>query len=125
MATAVAPSESELFLGLDPGGDGAFGVATINETQISTATVSTVAQAMDWIRAACGSRTPLAVGIDTLLHWSDGAGGWRPADRTLRESYPAAQSSVLSPNGLYGSMGIGGMALALRLVASTDVVEIF
>jgi hypothetical protein len=30
-------------------------------------------------------------------------------------AYPAARSSVLSPNGLYGSMGIGGVALALRL----------
>jgi len=50
-----------------------------------------------------------------MLHWCDAPGGWRPSDKRLRDAYPAARSSVLSPNGLYGSMGIGGMALALRL----------
>jgi hypothetical protein len=50
-----------------------------------------------------------------MLFWCDGPGGWRPADRSLRDAYPAARSGVISPNGLYGSMGIGGMALAMRL----------
>jgi len=63
----------------------------------------------------CGAKEPLAAGIDTLLHWCDAPGGWRPADKLLRAAYPAAQSSILSPNGLFGSMSIGGMALALRL----------
>src|SRR5215212_7477840 len=37
------------------------------------------------------------------------------ADRALRTAYPRARSSVVSPDGLFGAMAIGGMALAFRL----------
>ncbi len=104
-----------VFLGFDPGGEHNFGVAVIVGADVRTITVSTVAEAMAWAVARCGDRIPAAAGIDTLLHWSDGAAGWRPADKLLRAAYPTMANSVMSPNGLFGSMGIGGMALALRL----------
>jgi hypothetical protein len=106
---------NDIYLGFDPGGDRGFGVAILQGTDASGATVSTVSDAMKWALSKCGTSEPIAAGIDTMLHWSDGPGGWRPADQKLRLAYPEARSSVLSPNGLYGSMGIGGMALALRL----------
>lgn len=106
---------SDVFFGPDPGDDRGFGVAMLMASEVKAATVSTVAAAVEWVIGECGSRTPIAAGIDTLLHWCDGPGGWRPADKKLGAAYPMAQSSVLSPNGLYGSMSIGGMALALRL----------
>jgi hypothetical protein len=105
----------DLYLGFDPGGQDGFGVALIDANGTRTATVSSVAEAMEWTVAACGSTVPAGGGIDSLLHWCDGPGGWRPADRELRDAYPAAKSSVLSPNGLYGAMSVGGMALAMRL----------
>jgi len=108
-------AESGAFLGFDPGGERSFGIAVLYDAVIKATTVSSVADAIDWIVRECKSKEPIAAGIDTLLHWCDGPGGWRPADRLLRAAYPAARSSILSPNGLYGSMGIGGMALALRL----------
>jgi hypothetical protein len=108
-------TETGLVIGLDPGGSHGFGVAILHGTVVETTTVDCVADAVTWLIAACGTEIPGAAGIDTMLHWSDGPGGWRPADRQLRAAYPAARSSVLSPNGLYGSMGIGGMAIALRL----------
>jgi hypothetical protein len=106
---------SDVFLGFDPGGDRSFGVALLSGADVRSAAVSSVAAAVAWAVQHCGSREPAAAGIDTMLHWCDGPGGWRPADRSLRAAYPKARSSILSPNGLYGSMGVGGMALALRL----------
>jgi hypothetical protein len=106
---------SDLYLGFDPGGDRGFGVALLEGVHIASATVSTVADAIRWASDACKTNRPIAAGIDTLLHWCDGAGGWRPADMKLRDAYLEVRSSVQPPNGLYGSMCIGGMALALRL----------
>jgi hypothetical protein len=105
----------DVYLGFDPGGDRGFGVAILHGTYARAATVSAVSEAIDWALKQCGTNEPMAAGIDTLLHWSDGPGGWRPADQKLRIAYSEVRASVLSSNGLYGSMGIGGMALALRL----------
>jgi hypothetical protein len=103
------------FLGFDPGGARGFGVALLRGTEVKADTVSSVAAAINWAATECHQSNPLAAGIDTMLCWCDGPGGWRPADRLLRAAYPAVRSSVMSPNGLYGSMGIGGVALAMRL----------
>jgi predicted nuclease with RNAse H fold len=111
----VETALDDVYLGFDPGGDRGFGVAILRGSDARAATVSAVSQAIDWALKECGTNEPMAAGIDAMLHWSDGPGGWRPADRMLRSAYPAVRASVLSPNGLYGSMGIGGMALALRL----------
>ena len=105
----------DMFLGFDPGGRHGFGVALVAGTVVSAGTLDRVADAMAWATAQCGSRLPIAAGIDTLLHWSDAPGGWRPADKTLRTQYPRVRSSVVSANSLYGAMSIGGIALALRL----------
>ena len=106
---------SEVFLGFDPGGAQGFGVAWLRGVEVKAKTVSSVADAIDWAVTECHQSDPFAAGIDAMLCWCDGPGGWRPSDRWLRDTYPAARSSVISPNGLYGSMGIGGMALAMRL----------
>jgi predicted nuclease with RNAse H fold len=105
----------DVYLGFDPGGGRGFGVAILRGSDARAATVSAVSEAIDWALKKCGTNEPMAAGIDTMLHWSDGPGGWRPADRELRFAYPEVRASILSPNGLYGSMGTGGMALALRL----------
>jgi Protein of unknown function (DUF429) len=111
----AAAMTDDIVLGFDPGGESAFGVAILSESRAKTGTVSSVHEAMDWARAQCGDRKVVAAGIDTLLHWSTARGGWRPVDRSLRVAYPSAKNSVLSANGLYGSMAIGGMALAIQL----------
>jgi hypothetical protein len=107
--------ESDIYLGFDPGGDRGFGAAVLRGVEVKVTTVSTVGEAIRWACANCGRNCPKAAGIDTLLHWCGGPGGWRAADKELRAAYSEARSSVLSPNGLYGSMVVGGMALALRL----------
>jgi hypothetical protein len=107
--------KNNIFLGFDPGGKDGFGAALLAGERVETITISSVGEAVEWTASLCGDEAPLSAGIDSVLYWSDGPSGWRPVDKLLRSVYPAAAASVISPNGLYGSMAIGCMALALRL----------
>jgi len=108
-------SDGGIHLGFDPGGDHKFGVAFLEGGCVKTSTVSNVDDAMKWAMRVCGSRRPIAAGIDTLLHWATSKSGMRPCDWKLRTKYRIMKNSIMSPNSLYGAMAIGGMALALRL----------
>jgi hypothetical protein len=97
--------------GYDPGGK-EHGVSRLTITQdLITAclvkTVDTAYAALNWF----GKSPPLAFGVDTLTAWSTGRSGDRPADRWLRQTYPQAESSVMSPNELRGAMCVNGMAV--------------
>ncbi len=104
-------------LGYDPGGDGKHGVALLSlESGVPSAVhAKTVRTAEDALCFFERQNSPLAIGIDTLTCWSTGPGGWRPADRWLRESYPIVRNSVVTPNGLFGSMGLNGASVLLTL----------
>ena len=106
---------ADIYLGFDPGGDRRFGVALLEGDCVTTSTISSVADAINWAVQECGQRQPIAAGIDTLLHWTTTRSGLRPCDLKLRADYPAVQNSVMALNSLFGAMAIGGMALALRL----------
>jgi hypothetical protein len=67
------------------------------------------------VSRATDRNKPDAAGIDTLMFWETGASGWRAADGWLRQKYPRAIKSVVSPNSLYGAMAIQGMAMAIKL----------
>ena len=110
-----------IFFGYDPGGNDKHGVAVLSveaekPVSITTSTLSSVEAAIRWFS---NSGKPLGIGVDTLTCWSTGPSGWRPADRWLKDQYPEVKGSVASPNSLYGSMSVNGMAvlLALRDVA--------
>lgn len=107
-------------LGYDPGGNGKHGVARVallagqvDPNGVLTATVETAEDALQWLLEA-GS--PLGCGIDTLTAWATGKSGMRPADSYLRDQYLAVRLSVVPPNSLYGSMALGGAAVALPLL---------
>ena len=113
-------------VGYDPGGDDTHGIAVLRVSEgtavsMDTVTVSTADEVISRI-----SSMPelLALGIDTLTCWSTGRCGWRPADRWLRSKYPIAVKSVVSPNGLYGSMGLNGMAVLIATRARHPVARI-
>jgi hypothetical protein len=106
---------SDLYLGYDPGGGSAHGVAAIDHRQILCDTVATAEDALSWFGEQCKAYEPKALGVDTLTLWSTGPAGWRPADRALRAAYPAVAASVTAPNSLYGAMPINGVAVALAL----------
>ena len=109
------PGVDAPYLGFDPGGSHCFGVALFDGHGVLLGTTSSVDEALAWAVDKCGTRTPTAAGIDTLLHWCTGPSGYRPCDRLLKQRYAAKSGSIMAPNSLYGAMAIGGMALALRL----------
>jgi hypothetical protein len=101
-------------LGYDPGGNGKHGVAALsvddsyNPTKIIVQTKETVKDVIDWFSQFSDA---VGIGIDTLTKWATGKSGWRPADLWLRAKYHDVKKSVVSPNSLYGSMTVGGMAV--------------
>lgn len=106
---------TNLYLGYDPGGGGAHGVAAIDDYSAACETVTTAEDAIRWFKGRCEKQPPIALGVDTLTLWSTGPAGWRPADRALRSAYPRVVNSIASPNSLYGSMPVGGAAVAIAL----------
>jgi hypothetical protein len=114
----------DLFLGYDPGGNDAHGVASIlctdQTVEIATATLTTVGDVVAWCvqRINGAGAQPAAMGVDTLTVWSTSSSGYRPADRALRQAYHRVVNSVVAPNSLYGAMPINGMA-ALSLLRAT------
>jgi predicted nuclease with RNAse H fold len=109
--------QTGLLVGYDPGGDSAHGIALLSldegrATALSTRTLDTTEEVI-----AHFERLPAvsAIGVDTLTCWSTGGGGWRPADRWLRERYKTVRNSVMTPNRLAGSMGLNGMSVLLAI----------
>jgi hypothetical protein len=123
-----ATMRTGLIVGYDPGGDGAHGVALLSllngqPESVRTKTCQTAQQVIEYLEEL---GTIVALGVDTLTCWSTGPGGWRPADRWLRGRYANVRNSVMTPNGLAGSMGLNGMSVliaARRRYPDVTVVE--
>ena len=111
-------------VGYDPGGNGSHGLALLHlsdgaASRLDVATCADVETVLQHLETA---GPLLGIGVDTLTCWSTGPSGWRPADRWMRRRYPDVQRSVASPNTLYGSMSLSGMAVLLaRRDRSPDV----
>lgn len=103
-------------LGFDPGGIRGFGCVHYDTVSGNRAgfTATSVDEAVRWA-AMVADVEPVAAGIDTLLYWQSTKSGWRGADQYLRARYPRCRNSVVSSNGLYGSMAVQGAVLAHRL----------
>ena len=105
-----------IILGFDPGGENGSGAALwrVDRPPLTTSHRS-VDSAFDWFLKQLGDQRPAAAGIDTLLCWQTGPGGWREPDKLLRKRYPKVMNSVVAPNSLFGSMAVQGMAMAIKL----------
>lgn len=103
---------TSIYLGYDPGGGGAHGVAAIDGDNVTCDTLRTAQSALDWFRERCCEQN-VVLGVDTLTLWSSGPSGWRPADRALRATYADVANSVTASNSLYGAMPING-AVVMR-----------
>lgn len=104
---------SDVWVGADPGGIKAFGVAVVGESgNTRCKTVSSVAEAVTWIKEA---GTLLGVGIDAPMWWSVVRGGVRRADARLRDAYGIPSGTVQSVNSLRGAALAGGALLASRM----------
>lgn len=104
-------------VGYDPGGNGSQGVARISIsggqcTAIELATLNTAQDVISWIDEL---NDLIGIGVDTLACWSTGRSGWRAADLWLRKRYKEIEQSVVTPNGLFGSMALNGMAVLISI----------
>lgn len=106
-----------VIVGYDPGGNGAHGVAklSIRGGQPESLVTRTLQTAEDVISYLENMSAIVAFGVDTLTCWSTGLGSWRPADRWLRHHYVEVQNYIVTPNGLYGAMGLNGMAVLMAV----------
>ena len=104
---------SRFWVGADPGGKGAFGLAFVDVSgAVRCETVSSVDEAVQTITAM---GKPLGLGIDAPMWWSAGEGGGRRADARLRKRYGISGGTVQSGNSLRGAALIGGALLASRI----------
>ena len=104
---------SRFWVGADPGGKGAFGLAFVDVSgAMRCETVSSVDEA---VNAVTAMGKPLGLGIDAPIWWSAAEGGGRRADARLRARYGIRSGTVQSGNSLRGAALIGGALLASPL----------
>jgi len=106
-----------VIVGYDPGGNGAHGIAELSvrggqPVALATRTLQTAEVV---IRLLEDLPPIVAFGVDTLTCWGTGYSALRPADRWLRKHYVAVQNRIVAPNGLYGAMGLNGMAVLMAV----------
>src|SRR5579863_4321556 len=107
----VGDSSGGFWVGADPGGANAFGLAILlSSGEIQTKCVSCADQAVDLIPSR-----PFGVGIDAPLWWSSGRSADREADRWIRRTYHIAAGTVQAANSLRGAALVQGIMFASRL----------
>jgi predicted nuclease with RNAse H fold len=93
------------WIGLDPGGHQAFGIAVLRESNdFETEVVNCLDDAISRVEQWVKSLTPKAIGIDAPLWWSSAEGGSRAVDDHLRRRYGLSPGTVQSPNSLRGAV---------------------
>ena len=117
---------AENYLGFDPGGQTGVALLTVQggRRHCKTACVDSVDAALSCATSLLDGKTPEAAGVDTFLFWEPTIGGWRRADRWLRDRYPEVLNSVLASNSTAGAMAVQGMGLAIRLRERWPQIEL-
>ncbi len=108
-------SRGPIWLGADPGGRNAFGVAVVTGDIVISTVVSSVDEAVNFFRVQVGDDRPSAVGIDAPLWWSSGLSGARKVDSMLRRRYSLSGGQVQAPNSLRGAAVLQAAMLIVRL----------
>lgn len=101
----------EAWVGADPGGINAFGLAFLaRDGSVQTYCVSSADEAVNLIEQA-----PLGVGVDAPLWWSSGRSSDRRADQWIRRTYGIRSGTVQAGNSLKGAALIQGAMFVARL----------
>lgn len=99
------------WIGADPGGSNAFGLAWLYESgETRTACVSSADEAVALI-----DQRPLAAGVDAPLWWSSGRSSDRRADQWIRKAYRIGSGTVQAANSLRGAALVQGAMFVARL----------
>ena len=104
-----------IWLGADPGGNRAFGVAIVRGDALVSGIVSSVDEALDFYRSHLKGSAPSAAGIDAPLWWSSGRSGGRKVDCSLRQRYSLTGGQVQQTNSLRGAAVLQAAMLIVRL----------
>ncbi|MEO3413525.1 hypothetical protein AAFO92_02585 [Roseovarius sp. CAU 1744] len=108
----------KFWVGFDPGGVNKFGAAIINENEcVRIRNLSSVDDAVAFVRCFFKNFEPMGVGIDAPLWWSGGEGGGRQVDRLIRKRYSISSGTVQSSNSLRGAAVVQAPLLIERLRA--------
>jgi predicted nuclease with RNAse H fold len=100
-----------MWVGIDPGGKDAFGVAILNDD--GTFSTHCLSCADDAIKRL-GER-PAGIGIDAPMWWSSGRSGDRQADQWIRKQYPQIHpGTVQTANSLRGAALVQSVLFAER-----------
>ena len=111
-----------MIVGYDPGGNDKHGVAFLeikygNPVAITIMTLGNSESVISKISTLNKCENIIGLGVDTLSCWGTGDGGWRPADKWLRNKYPEVMNSVMPPNFLAGAMAINGMSVLIEVAS--------
>jgi predicted nuclease with RNAse H fold len=107
----VALPSDAVWIGADPGGENAFGLAMLSASgEVSAVCVSCADEAIALI-ASC----PLGVGVDAPLWWSSGRSSEREVDRWIRSTYKIHPGTVQTANSLRGAALVQGVMFVSRL----------
>lgn len=99
------------WIGADPGGADAFGLAFLfADGSFKTSCVSCADEAIELIHDR-----PAGVGVDAPLWWSSGKSSDRKADRWIRTTYGIASGTVQTTNSLRGAALVQGAMFVQRL----------
>ena len=102
-----------MWIGVDPGGKDAFGLAILNDDgRFSTHCFSCADKAIKAIKHL-GER-PTGIGIDAPMWWSSGPSGDRRADRWIRKQYQIGSGTIQTANSLRGACLVQGALFAER-----------
>ena len=105
----------KIWIGVDPGGVGNFGLAILKaDGSCHACSVAYVDAAIDAIRKHV--RFMLAgIGVDAPLWWCSGSAGLRKADQWIRDKYGLPNRNVQAVNSLWGSVLAQGMMFVVRI----------
>ena len=100
---------TQIWVGVDPGGEGNFGVAILREGMPPVLKCVNCADEA----VALISERPAGAGVDAPLWWTSGRSSFRMADDWIRRTYKG--SVVLALNSLWGAALVQGMMFVARL----------
>jgi predicted nuclease with RNAse H fold len=101
-----------MWIGVDPGGKDAFGLAILRgDGRFTTYCFSCADEA---ITSLAREGRPAGIGIDAPMWWSSGPSGDRRADRWIRNRYRISAGTVQAANSLRGAALVQGALFAER-----------
>lgn len=114
----------KVWIGVDPGGKGNFGVAVLRSGKpAETWCVDCADEAVETIAQRLES-APAGVGIDAPMWWSSGLSGDRLADQWIRSQYGLSGGNVQTANSLRGAALVQGAMFAYRMRTAYPEVNI-